>query len=322
MLNAGRTGIIFRVKIKGFIDLNEPPSHPPSPRTPFDSTPTHQPAQNSGIQNHNQPSQPENNQPVQVLPLQDNNESSDGLHSPDFLWLTPRITSPRRSMSSLHITVGENHGVTDYILMARNQGFSEFLGPASPDSVQHSNNLPTLPQVCNPLPPQDDSVGRNQVEAMEGLDYQMPLAIQDPLPDLQAPVDQASHLVPEWFLPTVPLQQELAPIQQEALPLDQIHEAHISRKKNHEAHIEAPVPDLINGPAQQEVPAVQGLHPAPVMIPLHELLPEPHEGPRRSSRLAEKSQGTYISVMEKALKKKEREASSLSGTSKTPSLPR
>jgi hypothetical protein len=42
MLNAGQTGIMFRVKTKGFIDLNESPAYPPSSDTPNESTPFHQ----------------------------------------------------------------------------------------------------------------------------------------------------------------------------------------------------------------------------------------------------------------------------------------
>jgi hypothetical protein len=53
------------------------------------------------------------------------------------------------------------------------------------------------------------------------------------------------------------------------------------------------------------------------MIPtIQDLIHEPIDRPRRSSRLAEKSQGMSISVMEKALNKKG-EASSLSGSSKS-----
>jgi hypothetical protein len=54
------------------------------------------------------------------------------------------------------------------------------------------------------------------------------------------------------------------------------------------------------------------------MIPtIQDLIHEPIDRPRRSSRLAEKSQGMSISVMEKALNKKKRKASSLSGSSKS-----
>jgi hypothetical protein len=50
MLNAGRIGMMFKLRIKGYIDLNNPPSHPPSSGSPSNPTPIHNPIQSMGVQ--------------------------------------------------------------------------------------------------------------------------------------------------------------------------------------------------------------------------------------------------------------------------------
>jgi hypothetical protein len=84
-------------------------------------------------------------------------------------------------------------------------------------------------------------------------------------------------------------------------------------------HLEfAPPPS----PPHNTLPTPQNPPPPPepiVMIPVHVLHPEPeYSGPFRSTRLAEKTQGMYVSVLEKALKKKKkREEAAMAGASKS-----
>jgi hypothetical protein len=51
MLNAGRIGMIFKLRIKGFIDLNDPPSHSTSSGSPSVLIPVYQPVHSSHMQN-------------------------------------------------------------------------------------------------------------------------------------------------------------------------------------------------------------------------------------------------------------------------------
>jgi hypothetical protein len=53
------------------------------------------------------------------------------------------------------------------------------------------------------------------------------------------------------------------------------------------------------------------------MIPLQELIQEPEERTRRSTRLAKKSDGMYINDVEKAMKKMKKEVNAISATSKS-----
>jgi hypothetical protein len=73
---------------------------------------------------------------------------------------------------------------------------------------------------------------------------------------------------------------------------------------------------------QAPAPGLQLPQPDPMieMVPLQEV-PLQQGGIRRSTRLAERSQGLYSNVLEKALKKK-REESTSSGTSKNPKATR
>jgi hypothetical protein len=103
MLNAGVIGMIFRLKIKGFIDLNGPPSY----GSPSNSTPVHHPIYPNQMQSpclvpNNyfipavlpaiEPNPTFLNQPP---PARAENVSSDNsLHSPDFLGLTPGFLCP------------------------------------------------------------------------------------------------------------------------------------------------------------------------------------------------------------------------------------
>jgi hypothetical protein len=280
MLNAGRIGIIFRVKIKGFIDLNETPSNPSSPESPLISTPIYQPVQPAIPQHHNQhsdpnichpihPINPNTNGPVQAMQLHDNLNSPDEmLHSPDVLRLTPQAISPRRSLSSLQITVGEHQDISNYILLARNHGNIGFMNTATPDSVQQSNVLPISPQLVSPAPPQEILLGTNMA-----MDQQIAMMIQESTPTLQALNNEEAQLNP-GFIP----RQE--PLLQEAV------------------QVEDPEP------SQHEIPDMHDPPAAPVMVPLQEPVQEPVDRPRRSSRLAGKSQGMYISAMEKAVKRR------------------
>jgi hypothetical protein len=68
---------------------------------------------------------------------------------------------------------------------------------------------------------------------------------------------------------------------------------------------------------EQEVQAALEIQPNLAMIPLQELVHVPEEMPRRSSRLAKKSQGLYINAMDKAMRKKKKEAVVISNTSKS-----
>jgi hypothetical protein len=56
---------------------------------------------------------------------------------------------------------------------------------------------------------------------------------------------------------------------------------------------------------QVEVSVILDPPPAPVMILLQELIHEPKDRPHRSTRLAKRSDGMYINVVEKAMKKEE-----------------
>jgi hypothetical protein len=99
MLNASRIGMIFKLRIKGFIDLNDPPSHSTSSGSPSVPIPVYQPVHSSHMQNpHPQtnniypnpivsrPTEPNSLHPNQVLLVQAEHVSSeDVLHSPDFL---------------------------------------------------------------------------------------------------------------------------------------------------------------------------------------------------------------------------------------------
>jgi hypothetical protein len=67
---------------------------------------------------------------------------------------------------------------------------------------------------------------------------------------------------------------------------------------------------------QVEVSVILDPPPAPVMILLQELIHEPEDRPHRSTRLANRSDGMYINVVEKAMKKKKKEVSAISGTTK------
>jgi hypothetical protein len=59
-------------------------------------------------------------------------------------------------------------------------------------------------------------------------------------------------------------------------------------------------------PLQEIVP--EAVQPALVMIPLQELIQEPEERPCRSTRLAKKSDGMYINIVEKVMKKKKKKS--------------
>jgi hypothetical protein len=90
MLNAGRIGMIFKPRIKGFIDLNDPPSHSTSSRLPFVPIPIYQLVHSSHMQNpHPQtdniypnlivsrPTEPNSLHLNQVLPVQAKHVSSE-----------------------------------------------------------------------------------------------------------------------------------------------------------------------------------------------------------------------------------------------------
>jgi hypothetical protein len=84
----------------------------------------------------------------------DNDSSDNNLRSPNFLRLTPRVSSPHHSLSSLQITLGNNYGIDDYILLPRGREGTEHISPASPASVQQSNSLPRLPKPVDLPPPE------------------------------------------------------------------------------------------------------------------------------------------------------------------------
>jgi hypothetical protein len=97
------------------------------------------------------------------------------------------------------------------------------------------------------------------------------------------------------------------PRQLEFVPAHQVVEP--DQQEEDPAPAEDPVPDVVPAPA---------VAPAIAMVPLAEVNPIlVPSGPRRSSRLADQTQGLYVNVVEKALKKKKREESTISDTSKT-----
>jgi hypothetical protein len=121
LINAGREGIIFRVNIKGFLDLNHTPHHHPTLHlqclqiTVLDPFSPH----------HNPNPQPITLPTPRLQPLVvvgENVPTDNQLLSPNMLYLSPNPTSPYHSPSTLQVTVDEHKSIADYVMLARNKG--------------------------------------------------------------------------------------------------------------------------------------------------------------------------------------------------------
>jgi hypothetical protein len=151
LINAGREGIIFRVNIKGFLDLNHTPHHHPT---------LHLQCLQITVLDPFSPHHNPNPQPItlptprlQPLVVGENMPTDNQLLSSNMLYLSPNPTSPYHSPSTLQVTVVEHKSIANYVMLARNKGKAKLIDPPSPGlmhSVQQSNSLPSAPLLLEP----------------------------------------------------------------------------------------------------------------------------------------------------------------------------
>jgi hypothetical protein len=135
MLHAGGDGILFKIHIKGYIDLNQSPTQPSSPSNSHNVAPVtytvHVPT------NTAHPVVVADREPIvpnQDLALPNGNLGSHALHSPN---------SPRAPTPSWHLSSENSPDGSEFVLLARNNTVPTVI--VSPNSDQGSNSLAPLP---------------------------------------------------------------------------------------------------------------------------------------------------------------------------------